>query len=226
MQTILKHLMIAAVMLLVAGCTGGPQVKKAAFAKPQTLAIVTISGSVHGIYTTDVEDVKILAESAPTCFSELAKSHNIRLLPAKSALSSKAYAAIKDDGAMFSTMLISGYKRFSPEEEKKNLKALAKEMHVDGFLIMYLMYSKSESGVSIGFVQLGSVKPAISYTVQAVNPEGETIWNDQISVTGEEGIGTVMGIGGYSSLIPKLNALTQSACKQSVKNLADQVAAK
>lgn len=230
MQTFLGRSMLVALIALITGCAGGPQVNKGAFAKPQTLAIITAGGSVHGIYTSEDEDIKILTESVPTCFSELAKSHNIRLVPAKSVLSSKVYAGIKNDGPMFSTLLMPGYKRFTPADEKKNLKALAKEMRADGFLISYLNYSKSESGFGMGFggigVSVGSVKPALTYTVRAVNSDGEVIWDDNITINGEEGITTVMGIGGYASLIPKLNTITRTACQQAVQNLAGKIASK
>jgi hypothetical protein len=221
---------LAALIVLITGCAGGPQVKKEVFAKPQTLAVITLGGAVHGIYTSEEVDTKILNDSAPTCLSELAKSSNIRLVPAKSVLSSKVYASIKDDGPMFSTLLLAGYKRFSPEDEKIKLKALAKEVRADGFLISYLSYAKSESGLSIGFgglpLNVGSVKPALAYTLKAVNADGEVIWSDNINIDGEEGITTVMGIGGYSSLIPKLNAITRTACQKAVQNLADKLAAK
>jgi hypothetical protein len=225
MKIYLGRLMIIVLIVLVSGC-GGINVKKEAFAKPKTFAIVTVGGSVHGIYSSDAEDIKILAESAPICMTELAKSRNFRLLPAKSVLTSKAYTAIKNEGPMMMSLLASGYKRFTPEDEKLNLKALAKETHADGFLIMSFGYAKSESSLGIMGVSLGSVKPALTYVVMAVNTEGEVIWNDVVSINGEEGIHTVMGIGGYSSLIPKLNVLTRTACQQSVKNLADQIAAK
>jgi len=225
MKKLFGWLLIVALMMLVTGCAG-INVKKEAFAKPRTLAIVTVGGSVHGIFTSGEEDVKILAESVPVCINELAKSRNFKLLPAKSVLTSKAYAAFKNDGPMMLSLLASGYKRFTPEDEKLNLKALAKETHADGFLILNFGYAKSESSLVLMGVPLGSVKPALSYVVMAVNAEGEVIWNDLVTINGEEGIHTVMGIGGYSSLIPKLNALTRTACQQTVKNLADQIAAK
>lgn len=227
MQTLLARLTVIATMILVAGCAGGPQVKKEAFAKPQKLAIVTISGSAHGIYTSDDEDAKILADAVPACLNELAKSHNIRLLPATAASTSKAYASIKDDGAMITMQLLPGYKRFTPENEKKNLHALAKELHVDGFLILYLNYGEvAGTTVGIGFLSIGSKKPSVSYAVAAVNSDGESIWQDNIQIVGDDGIAAVNGIGNYSYLISKLKGLTQTACQQSVKNLADQIAAK
>lgn len=227
MKTLLVRLMVIAAIALVAGCSGiNVKVKQDAFAKPQILDIVTVNGSVHGIYTFGDEDMKILNDTVPVCLNEMAKSHNFQLRPTKYVLSSKAYAAIKNDGPMIMSILAPGYKRFTPEDEKPNLKALAKETHADGFLILSFGFGKSENSVAIMGVSLGAVKPALSYVVRAVNAEGDEIWSDHLVVNGEEGIHTVMGIGGYSSLLPKLNALTRTACQQTVKNLADQLAAK
>lgn len=217
--------MIIAMAALITGCAG-TTVKKEAFARPQKLALVTISGAAHGIYTSDDEDAKILADAAPACLSELSKSRNVQLLPAKAALSSKAYAAIKDEGAMFMQQLLPGYKQFTAENEKKNLHALAKELHVDGFVQLYLNYSKSSSGLSIGVINVGSAKPVLGYSLVAVNPDGDIIWRDQIQVEAEEGIFTSYGVGAYSQMIPKLKGLAQNACQQSVKNLTEQIAAK
>lgn len=225
MKSPLGLLMVIALLLLVTGC-GGMTVKKEAFAKPQKFAVVTVGGSVHDIYTNSEEDVKILNESLPTCLSELGKSRNFHILPAKSVLTSPAYLAIKDDGPMIMSLLAPGYKRFSPDSEKTNLKALAKQTHADSFLILNFGYARSDSGVSVMGLSISAVKPALTYVVRAVNAEGDVIWGDAITITGEEGIHTVMGIGGYSALIPKLDALTRTACQQSVKTLADQIAAK
>jgi len=229
MKTFLQRAMMLTMGMVIVGCAG-TSVKKEAFARPQKLAVVTITGAAHGLYTGNDEDAKILAEAAPACLGEIAKSANVRLLPAKAVLSSKAYAAIKDDGAPFMQQLVPGYKHFSPEDEQQNLKALAKEVHADGFLILSLNYDKSESGVGLGLgrigLSIGSVKPVITYVVAGVTPSGEKIWQDMVRVESEDGITTVMGIGSYASLVPKLTPITRSACQQSVKNLADQIAAK
>lgn len=227
MKTISGSLIVAAIIVFVTGCSGvSVKVKPEAFAKPQIFDIVTVNGSVHGIYTSGDEDIKILNETVPTCVNEMAKSRNIQLRPTKYVLSSKAYASFKNDGPMIMSLLAPGYKRFSPEDEKLNLKALAKETHADGFLILSFGFGKSDSGVTVMGLSVSSVKPALTYVVRAVNTEGDEIWSDHVTINGEEGIHTVMGIGGYSSLIPKLNALTKTACQQTVKNLADQIAAK
>jgi hypothetical protein len=225
MKTQTERLVIVALLVLVTGC-GGITVKKEAFTRPQNFAVVTVGGSVHDIYTNNEEDIKILNESLPTCLGELGKSRNFRILPAKSVLTSPAYLAIKDDGPMIMSLLAPGYKRFSPDSEKTNLKALAKQTHADGFLILNFGYARSDSGVSVMGLSISAVKPALTYVIRAVNADGDVIWGDSFTIRGEEGIHTVMGIGGYSNLIPKLDALTRTACQQSVKTLAEQIAAK
>lgn len=226
MKQFLERAFLVAAVITFAGCAN-TSVNKEAFAKPKKIAVVTISGSAHGMFTSDDEDAKILADSVPVCLGEISKSSHVHLLPAKAALSAKAYAAIKDEGPTFTLQLVPGYKQFSLDTEKKNLHALAKELHVDGFLILALSYSQVQgAGVGIGFISISSKKPSVATSVVAVTPDGEVLWKGYAQIVGDDGIVALNGIGAYSKLVAQLKGITQTACQQTVKDLAEQVALK
>lgn len=225
MKKLVQCAIIVAALITMAGCAS-TTVKKEAFAKPPKLAIITISGSAHGVFTSDSEDAKILADTVPTCVDEIAKSHRIRLMPAKAALSSKAYAAMKDNGARFTMQLVPGYKEISLDDEKQHLHALAKELHADGFVLLYLNYGQQEGfGVGIGPIGIGSKKPTADVGIAAVDPDGQSIWQGHGHTVGDDGIITVDNIGSYSKLIAKFKALTQTACGNTVQDLEKQFTA-
>lgn len=214
--------LIIVLLSTLTACTT-TNIKKEAFAKPRTFAIATISGATHDMYLNDQEDRKIISDTSSVCFAELSKSKYVRLAPAKAAISAKAYASIKDDGAPALQVLATGYKGIDPAAEKKNLKALANELRVDGFIHASLVYNASSSGISINGLSIGSKKPQYTVLIRAYTPEGEDIWSDYVNGIGEEGITTVMGIGAYSALVPKLSEVTKKACQDIVTNLAKNI---
>jgi hypothetical protein len=239
-RKLLQYAAIVAALIAMAGCAG-TTVKKDAFAKPPKLAIITIAGSAHGLFTGKADDAKILADSVPACLDELEKSRDIRLLPANAALRKRAYAALKDEGEPFPIQLLPGYKRVTPDKEKSNLQLLAKELHVDGFLVLELDYDKvNGGGVGVGglfglpFLSVSSQKPAANATVAAFTPEGDIFWRGHVQSVGKDGtIGLNVlipdsgaTIADYSKLVSQLKGLTQTACQQAVKDLGEKVAAK
>lgn len=240
MKKLVQHAAIVAALITMAGCAG-TTVKKDAFSKPPKLAVITIAGSAHGLFTGKADDARILADSVPACLEELSKSPNIRILPANAALKKKTYAALKDQGEPFPIQLLPGYKRVSLEDEKSNLRALSKELHVDGFLMLQLDYNKVNGGgvgvgglVGLPFLSVSSQKPAADATVAAFTPEGEIIWQGHVQSVGKDGsIGVNLiipdsgaTITDYPKLISQLKGLTQTACQQAVKDLGDKIAAK
>lgn len=226
MKMLLARALTAAAVIVLAGCAG-TTVKKDAFVKPPKLAIITIQGSAHGVYTSDTEDAKILADTVPACLGEIDKSHRIHLLPAKAVMHAKAYAAMKDQGATITMQLVPGYKKISVDDEKPQLHALAKELHVDGFVLLYLTYGQDTSfGIGIGPIGIGAKKPTADVGIAAFNPDGETIWQGHAHLRGDDGIVTVDGIGSYSTLVAKYKALTQKVCGTTVQDLEKQVAAR
>lgn len=231
MKQISGKLLLVALIALATGCgsmpgTKGVSVKKEAFSKPQKLAVVMVDGSVMGFSNKPIESsedkVKILTENTSVCMNELSTASNFNLVPQKSVLSSKAYAAIKDDGAGYFSVLSSGYKSFKIANEPSNLKALAAEMKVDGFIFLTLNYSTQKINIS-GFA---TVTPVIMFDIKSVNLAGEETWSDSFKIAGKDGVKEIMGFSDISQLVPKLNALTKSACQQTQKTLAEKVALK
>lgn len=226
MKMLFRYAVVIAALATMAGCAG-TTVKKDAFAKPPKLAIITIEGSAHGVYTSDAEDAKMLAETVPICLREIARSHHIRLLPARAALHTRAYAAMKDDGATITMQLVPGYKNISLDSEKKNLHALARELRADGFVILYMNYGEDDGfTVGIGPLAIGSKKPMVDIGVAAVDPDGQSIWQGHTHLVGDDGIVAVDDIGSYSKIIKMYGGLTQKACDSTMKALAEKIAEK
>ncbi len=224
MKMLFARTLAVAAVIGLAGCAS-TTVKKDAFAKPPRLALITIEGSAHGVFTSDSEDTKILADTVPTCLHEIAKSRRIHLLPARTVMHARAYAAMKNDGATITMQLVPGYKNISIDKERGHLHALAREVHADGFVIMYLNYGENDSSsFGIGFIGIGAKKPNVNIGIAAINPDGQSIWQENWSVVGDHGIVTVDGIGSYSKLIAQYNALTQQACDDTVQHLEKQFA--
>lgn len=232
MKHTLVRVGVVAVALAASGCAG-LQVDNKAFARPRTLALVTVMGTVSGLATTDAEEKQLLANLVTVSTTEINKSRHVKLAPESAVLSSRAYKSIKDLGPILSTDLAPGYKRFDIDEEKTNLKALARELRVDGFLIVSASYGTKSSGVGIGGilpvpipVSAGKAYAHVTYIVSAVDVNGNTLWRDQVQLDSEEGVTTVMGVGQYKALYPTLTDLVRAASRQAVGNLNTQLAAR
>lgn len=226
MKMLFARTLAVAAVIGLAGCAS-TTVKKDAFAKPPKLAVITIEGSAHGVFTSDAEDAKILAETVPTCLKEISKSHRIHLLPANAVMHTRSYAAMKDDGATFTMQLVPGYKNISVDKEKTHLHGLAREVRADGFIIMYLNYGEDDGfTVGIGPIGIGSKKPSINIGIAAIDPNGQSIWQEHWKVVGDQGIVAVDNIGSYSKIIAQYNDLTRQACDDSVQHLEQQFATK
>lgn len=213
--------------ILTTGCSANT-VKKDAFAKPPRVAVVSVYGSAHELFTNDAEDAKIVADTAPACMDELRKSRNVRFVPLNAVLSAKSYAAIKNNPSVFFQQL-PGYKKFSPQDEKNNLQSLAKELHVDGFLILEVDYSRYRSGgVGIGPIGFSSEKPLASVSVSMFNPAMEVLWFDLSRQSPEDGSFGFSFVGftatDYPKMISQLKGLTVLACQHAVKDLSEQLA--
>ncbi len=213
--------------IFTAGCSAN-SVKKDAFAKPPKLAVVSVYGTAHDLFTSDAEDAKIVADTAPACMEELRKSRNVRLMPLNAALSARSYAAIKNNPSS-SFQQLPGYKKFAPQDEKNNLQALAKELHVDGFLILEVDYGRYRSaGLGIGPIGFSSEKPLASVSVSVFNPAMEVLWFDNARQSPEDGSFGFSLVGltatDYPKMISQLKGLTVLACQQAVKDLSDMLA--
>jgi hypothetical protein len=224
-----RGVLLIATVFMVVGCATF-KVNQAAFAKPRTLALVTVSGAVSGLATSNAEDIELLKQTVVVSFNELNRSRHIKLAREKAVLSSKAYKAIKDNGPAMMTDLAPGYKRFSIEDEKANLLALSKELKVDGFLIVTVAYGRAQSSFGIGGilpvpipVTAGSARASVVYYLNAFDVNGDELWQDQIKMESEESVTTVMGVGRYGALHSKLIDLGKAASRQAVQNLQERL---
>jgi hypothetical protein len=218
--------------LLLAACATS-QVNSSAFSKPRTLALVSVSATVTGLATGQAQDREIAADLTRVSLNEIGRSRYIRLVPERAVLQSKTYKAIKDEGPTFMGVIAPGYKRFTFEDEKARIQALAKELKVDGFVFVQGAYGKKDSGVGIGGllsipipITAGRSKPYALFAVVAYDVNGNVLWQDQLEKTGDKGITTVMGVGSYKSLIPQFTDLMKAASRELVAKLETQVAAK
>ena len=231
MRTI-AYIAAAGLTLVLTACASS-QLNSSAFSKPRTLALVSVSATVTGLATGAAQDREIAADLARVSLNEIGHCRYIRLVPEGAVLQSKVYKAIKDSGPTFMGVVAPGYKRFSIEDEKAHLQALAKELKVDGFLFVQGAYGKKDSGVGVGGlfsvpipITAGRSKPYALVAVVAYDVKGDVLWQDQLEKTSDEGITTVMGVGAYKSLIPKFTDLMKTASRELVAKLETQVAAK
>jgi hypothetical protein len=231
MRTI-AYIAAAGLSLLLVSCATS-QVNSSAFSKPRTLALVSVSATVTGLATGAAQDREIAADLTRVSHNEINRSRYIRLVPQAAVLRSKTYKAIKDEGPTFMGVVAPGYKRFTFEDEKARLQALAKELKVDGFVFVQGAYGKKQSGIGIGGllsvpipITVGRSKPYALFAVVAYDVNGNVLWQDQLEKTSDEGITTVMGVGAYKSLIPKFTDLMKAASRELVAKLETQVAAK
>lgn len=230
----MDYRLIAPFFLVVAltGCAT-TSFDKSAFKQPKRLAMVSVVGVVEGLATSDNEDAELLGGVVAASLNELERSPNMKLVPESAVLGSKAYKAIKDEGPGMFQDMARGYKRFDPKRETANLKQLAKELQVDGFVGVMVQYGTAKSGMAVsGFipspipVSVGRVKAKVLYSVYAFDANGNIFWRDMTELTSDDGITTAMGIGQYKALHPKLTTLTRAACRQVVTRLDEKVAAK
>jgi hypothetical protein len=220
------------VVFALAGCASST-LKTESFKKPKTLALVSVVGVVEGLATSQAEDEQLLNGLVNVSLNELERSRHLKLVPEAAVKNSRAFKAIKDDGPGMFQDVAKGYKRFDPKAETANLKALARELKVDGFVGVIAHYGTAKSGVAVGGflpvpvpVSVGRVKAKVLYSVYAFDASGEIFWQDMVELTSEDGIGTAMGLGQYKALHPKLVTVTKAACKQVVTKLDEQLAAK
>lgn len=229
---VLARIAIVSLIATLSGCTTS-HLNTAAFAKPRSLALVSVTASVSGLATSTAEDQAIATELARVTFNEVGGSRHIRLVPEKAVLASKSYRALNDKGPGFASVVAPGYKRFDVKDEKAALQALAKELRVDGFMFVHGAYGKKSSGVGIGGIfnapipiTAGRARAFAHYVIHVYDANGEGLWSDQVEKLSEGAITTVMGVGQYKSLMAQFANLTKAASRELVAKLNTQVAAR
>lgn len=221
------------VFALLAGYLGGcasTQVNQAAFAKPRKLALVSMSATVTGLGTFNKEDKAIVADLERVSVGELSRSRHLRLVSGRAVQNARAYRAIRDKGPILLGVLADGYKRFDPRDEQANLKALAKELNVDGFLFLQGALGSKSSGIGVSGilpvpipVTVGREKAFINYFLYAVDTQGDIFWRDNVELDSANGIAVVMGVGKYGALKSMFPDLMKLANRQAVETLDKKV---
>lgn len=221
-----------AVLILLSGCANS-KLKKEAFDKPKTLAVVTVMGNVTGLATTADQDKALLSNVVDVTFKELNKSRHIKLVSPAKVLASQQYKSIKDQGSHKTIDVAPGYKRFDPRKERSNLKKMANDLKLDGFLVITASYGTTKSGMTISAfsklplpITAGKTKAQATYMVYAYDSQGEVFWQDLVLVESDEGVATVMGISNTQALQPKLIDLTQMASRKTVARLDKNLSGK
>lgn len=228
----LARLVVFSLVVALTGCATS-HLNTAAFAKPRSLALVSVTASVSGLATSTAEDQAIAGELARVTFNEIGGSRHIRLAAQKAVLASKSYRALTDKGPGFGRVLAPGYKRVEVQDDKAALQALAKELRVDGFMFVHGTYGKKTSGVGIGGifnapipVTAGRARAFAHYVVHVYDANGDGLWSDQVEKISDNAITTVMGVGQYKSLLAQFTDLTKAASRELVAKLNTQVAAR
>lgn len=224
-----RSLMLVLLALWLGGCAT-TRVDPAAFAKPRKLALVSVSATVTGLGTFQKEDKAIVADLERITVGELGRSRHFRLVSGSAVHNARAYKAIKDKGPILLGVLADGYKRFYPEDEAANLKALARELKVDGFLFIQAALGSKNSSVGVSGilpvpvpVTVGREKAFIGYFLYAADSEGDIFWRDQIDIDSEKGIAVVMGVGKYGALKSMFPDLMKLANRKAVETLEQKV---
>jgi len=121
----------------------------------------------------------------------------------------------------------------NPHVDKTALQALAKELKVDGFMFVIGSFGKSESGLGIGGifnapvpVTVGRARAFGLYMIDSYDVNGDVLWRDKVQKESDEAITTVMNVGRFNSLIPKLIDLAKAGSRELVDKLGTQVASR
>ncbi len=226
---------------VLAGCGSVGTIYQAdAFGTNKTYAVVTVmasekvgctdaggnpcNGGVFGLvnmaarkdaYSTAAGD--ILESTYPTVLKGL-RAPNLKV--AADVKGNKVYRSAAEDpqptGALRQQHTVAkGYKHFSDE----NLGKMARELKVDGVIVLTLSYTAARSGVTVAGVG-GGHKAQTMVMARAVDKEGKNVWFDYAQAQSEASVST--GIGAVD--FPKLRPLFVDSSDKAVRKLMDSFA--
>lgn len=232
-------LVLAAVAAL-AGCGSvGTIYQPDAFGKSKTYAVVTVmatekvgcsqgggdmcNGGVFGLinmaakkdaYSTAADE--ILESTYPTALKGL-RSPNLRIATAD-IKANKVYRATAEDpqpkGMMAQQHVIArGYKYFSDE----NLAKLARDLKVDGVIVITLSYNAARTGVTVAGAG-GSHKAQTTVMVRAIDKDGKNVWFDYAMGQSDQGVSTGIGAVDFPKLRPLFADSTDKAVRKLMEN--------
>lgn len=221
-------------------------VKPEAFGKTKTYAIISIMTTpkvtsnvgnggnagftLTGLLKSAAKDTgysadsgRIFKETVPLIVKAFQENKNFKLMPESKVLKSKAYAKAEgsDPKKLLQTFVLPpGYKYF---EDKEEIKTLARDLHVDGVVMIHIQYGYKFSGANLmGLVSAGVQHASVFMVVTASDPEGNMVWKDVIQKESKESLGAV----GESVDFVKLHPLLVDAAKESVVALMDNLESK
>jgi hypothetical protein len=228
---------------VLAGCGSiGTVYQPGAFGSDKTYAVVTVmatekvgctdfggnpcNGGVFGLvnmaarkdaYSIAAGD--ILENTYPTVLKGL-RAPNLKV--AADVKGNKVYRAAAEDaqptGALRQQHTVAkGYKHFSDE----NLGKMARELKVDGVIVLTLSYTAAKSGVTVAGVG-GGHKAQTMVMARAVDKEGKNVWFDYAQGQSDTGVST--GIGAVD--FPKLRPLFVDSSDKAIKKLMENFSSK
>jgi len=222
---------VAALLALVAfaGCVIVPaSIDPNAFGASKRYAIVTTASLEEiGAGTKTLREVlkgknpardaqELLNALTPSIYAALDKSEHFDLVPERYVLRHEAYKAAEPDEArmmMVGFYTADGYKFF---KDKHKLGALARELGVDGVLVV---------GANFGLTRhANSVFADITFGVNAYDQRGQVVWRDTVFSRSDETIGVERGAVAVHDVVPLLTQATDRAAIAMVTKLDEKLA--
>ncbi len=225
----------------LSGCVTNSTFQPDAFGRTKTYAVVMVvagetvgcsepggnpcSGGVSGLLrmatTTNAhseDSTAVLESTYPVALRGLRVSPNLRIVPDEWVKAHPAYRAMpaaRQPSGLFqgNNRTAKGYKKFSVE----NLSKLARELKVDGVIIVTLSYSALRAGMPVLGLG-GKHKASTMVMVSAVDRNGRTVWFDYTSADSNDAVAAHTG---GSVDFPKLRPLFADSTSKAVKKLMD-----
>jgi hypothetical protein len=214
-----------------------------AFGKGKTFAIVSImatskvttdsqSGGLVGLfkgaskkYDFSKDSGKIFADSIPLLMQQFQSSKSFRLLPKNAVLQNSAYQSTAPDKPKkwFGVEMVpaEGYKYF---KDKKKIQQLAKEMGVDGVIVIAVSYSVGFRGANIsGISGVGEDKGTAIVSVYAMDNTGNVVWKHAAQGVGKDGTFSSGGSSDFEKLHSSLVEASQTAAQKLIEKLDEKV---
>lgn len=219
------------------------KVKSNAFGANKTYAVVSImatskittdsqTGGIAGLikgaskkHSFSKDSSKVFAESVPILMEQFESSKSFQLLGKKSVLQNPSYQAMEPDKPKkwFGVKMVpaEGYKYF---KDKKKIKQLAKEMGVDGIMIIAVSYNVAFTGANIsGLAGVGKEKGMATVSVYAVDKTGQVVWKHAAQGKGKKGNLSSGGAANFDKLHSGLLEASRRAAEKLIKKLDKKV---
>jgi hypothetical protein len=239
-------LTLSGVFLLAAlqGCSSvGAIHQKDAFGSTKTYAVVTVmasekvgcigsggnpcNGGVFGLVNTLTDSnaysedaTQVLENTYPVAVKVLRASANVKIVEAKGQRAYRDAVADEQPAGMMRPRhtVAKGYKYFSNEKFAK----LAKDLKVDGVIVVTLSYSASLSGFQVGGLG-GGYQARTTVMVTAVDKDGKTVWFDYAAGQSEDSVSRVAGAVDFPKLRPMFGESTDKATKSLMDNFNEKI---